>query len=553
MDFKKNQFPNSTHAVMNDWIILLFILLFSLSLRFLTMMADPPAGDLSRSAAFLADEGTWAINAMEWALTGDWYIPNAYNPGAIVPIFMLFEYFIFKLGGVNLAALRLGFIFISLCSQILLYIILKNNSKKNSSYCAHLTVLFSAIAFPLVIFNRLAFLENVQIFFMLLTVYSLLKYLKFSKFLWLAATYLSFFLGFLTKPSMIFFLGLIIIMAIVLKPHKLKVFILYSLSFLMPFSIFLWFWYNTYIGDWTFFTQSIVGPRLSTVPTIMSSFFKTIAHLKFFEFMPIMYGLALIKLFQNLNAFMRDRQSVSHVQSLLSLWFILGILYVGFSSYSPPRYSLVLLPAICGLAASFFSGTIQKISLFQFIILIGIISFQCVFGLYRLIVLDNLFPSVFLPWLALFAVLFIYSANRGPIRYHWLKSALFLSIAIVSSLQIIHYYSTATFSMLSAMKTVKQQVAKDGYENPVIAGDSGPIMALYAGVRTVDIMFRQENLETLVQERKPQYLFLEDPRELKRLKLQVPGYWDKIELLSSQPLLNNYIHGQNSVFYKITQ
>lgn len=552
MDLKKYQFSNFTHTITKDWIILLFLLLFSLSLRFLTMMADPPAADLSRSAAFLADEGTWAINSMEWALTGNWYIPNAYNPGAIVPIFMLFEYFIFKLGGVNLPALRLGFIFVSMCSQILLFIILKDDSKKNASYCAHLAVFFSAIAFPLVIFNRLAFLENVQIFFMLLTVYLLLKYIKSTKYLWFAATYLSFFLGFFTKPSMIFFLGLILTMAILVKPHKLKVFS-FSLPFLMLFSVFLWFWYNTYIDDWTFFTQSIVGPRLSTATTILSSYFQTITHLKFFEFMPVMYLLAVMRLFQNLNALIRDRQSVSHVQSLLSLWFILGILYVGFSSYSPPRYSLVLLPAICGLAASFFAGTIQKTPLFQFIILTGIISLQCVFGLYRLIVLDNLFASVFLPWLALFAVLFIYRASKGTTRYHWIKPTLFLSIVIVSFLQIIHYYSTATFSMLSAMKTVKQQVAKDGYKNPVIAGDSGPIMALYAGVRAIDIMFRQENLETLVHERQPQYLFLEDPRELKRLKLQVPGYWDKIELVSSQPLLNNYIHGQNSVFYKIPQ
>jgi len=44
-------------------------------------------------------------------LTGEWYTPDAFNPGVNIPIFMVYEFLLMKLFGQSLTTVRYGGVF----------------------------------------------------------------------------------------------------------------------------------------------------------------------------------------------------------------------------------------------------------------------------------------------------------------------------------------------------------------------------------------------------------------------------------------------------------
>ncbi len=142
--------------------VLIFILL-----RAFAIYADAPAGDISRSGVFLADEGLHGYNAVHWVLTGHWHVKDDINHGVNSPLFMLYEYALLNAFGISLATVRYGALFLGLLALLLLFFIL---------YRGHETAAWIALGsgvfcYPWLIYQRLAVLENLLVLLLLLCLY----------------------------------------------------------------------------------------------------------------------------------------------------------------------------------------------------------------------------------------------------------------------------------------------------------------------------------------------------------------------------------------------
>ncbi len=172
-------------------------------LRFPQIYADPPAGDISRSGVFLADEGTNGYNSLQWILAGRWHTIDAFNPGVNTPIFMVYQFLWMKLFGVSLASVRYSGIFCGLLALVMLYFILSKSNKT----AGLIALILGAVNFPLIIYNRLALNENLLLVCLLGLVLILLSFLQnpqHSKMVF--AFWGVFFLGYLTKSLILFFI-----------------------------------------------------------------------------------------------------------------------------------------------------------------------------------------------------------------------------------------------------------------------------------------------------------------------------------------------------------
>jgi len=542
---------------------LILVLIIAASIRIIFLYADAPAADMSRSGDFLADEGTWANNALNWALTGKWYIPNGYNPGVSSPVFMLFDFVLLKIFGISLYALRIGGVLCSLVSLYFFHLIITSNSfpghnppQPNEAIGrgATLPMLLAATNFPLIIFNRLAFLENLLICFLLWAAYSLMRYLRGEgKPYWLASCWLSIFAGYWTKPSIMFFVLVMIGLICYYQLKRRRSFISISVAMCIIFIVGVVSWKSYYPQDSQCFYQINILSRISFDPVvIIKSYAQYIGHLKFYEFMPITYSLAIWMLLYSIKNKENCASKLPPVAVLWSIWLMVGILFFGFFAYSPPRYSLTLVLPICGLAGYFFSDTVAtNLPQKRYIPLFIIALLQCFFGYYRFSSLNQRYASIFYPLLGLLTVVMLFIFFDQPQRIKWIKRSLLLAILLLQSAQIFNYYLHREYSLFTAMEQVSQIIHHEKKSNVIIAGDSAMIMALHAKTRAIDIVFCSDNLPLLVSELKPQYLFLEDPDELTRLKDQLPAYWANAQPLFSTKLMHNYLHGKNAVFYKI--
>ncbi len=102
--------------------------------------------------------------------------------------------------------------------------------------------------------------------------------------------------------------------------------------------------------------------------------------------------------------------------------------------------------------------------------------------------------------------------------------------------------------MKNVAKIINQEKAADDI---ILAGDSAPLLAFELQLSAIDIMYREPNLSRLINRLQPQYLFLEDPAELQRLRELMPNYWQNVTLLQQYRFLNNYKHGQDAVLLRV--
>ncbi|HNW60846.1 MAG TPA: hypothetical protein PKI62_14295 [bacterium] len=547
---------SGTHAYLsfkrNAWI--LAILVLAALLRLPRLYADAPAADLSRSGDLLADEGTWAVNALEWVLTGQWYIPDGYNPGVHSPAFMLFEAALLKAFGISLYTLRLGGIICSLISLYTLSLIVvldrkRNSPVKESSFITLLPVVFAALAYPLVIFNRVAFLENLLICFSLWAAYSLLQYIHSNgKIQWLVSCWIALFAGYLTKPLIVFFCPVLFFMAWRYQPKRIGSFIRVSAGLTLFFAIALKIWANHFPQDTACFYAINALSRISLSPIqIVKNYAHHLGHLKLYEFMPVLYALALWMIGHVAHT---PRRLLPPMLLLWSLWLAVGVIFLGFFSYSPPRYSLLLWPAVVGLAGYFFKDDVSaNLPRPVYLPLFLIAACQGGFGLYRLLASAQHYMSVVFPWLGMAVMILLY-AYFGK-RNKSIKRALLAGILVLQLGQISGYYLHPRYSLFTAMERVRQEIDRDKRSGVIIAGDSAILMGLHAKTRAIDLTYCPEHIPRLINRVKPQYLFLENADEFVRLEQQMPEYWSRAQLVWSAPLMQNYRFNKDAVFYRI--
>ncbi len=513
-------------------------------------MGDAPGGDLSRSSDFLTDEGIWAVGALRWALTGHWHLTDAYNPNVATPVFMLYQYSLFKTFGIQLKTLRYGSLLCAIVIIGLLYLLLRREGKQT----ALLAACIATINFPLIIFNRLAFIENLLLCFLLMASIVLLEWMQHRRLVFGCVFWFILFVGYFTKASVLFFIPVFLTMIWWHKGGK-KLQWLYLSGFII-FVLFLiayFLWISYYLDDWRYFQQlNFFGRFLFHPRDIVLNYLSFFGHLKLFEFMPITYLIGLYMLLRTGYALYK-RQNVSIIQMLMAAWLFWGMVYLGFFAYSPPRYHTLLILPIISLSSIFFNEGFRdekpQSALSILVILPIVLSAQCLFAIYRMSVHHHFYLSCFFPWLGWVVLFILWRLEQGRCNPVTAAEVLVVMIIVLQSVQIVRYHASMEYSLHNAMRQVVAIIEKDRKKGVVLIGDSAPLFAVEAAVPVIDIMYRQETLPKVVEKLKPRYMLLENVAELNRLKQQIPDYFDDARPLISFPLMNNYAHGSDAVLF----
>lgn len=531
-------------------------MLFSFLVRYINLRGDPPAGDISRSGVFYVDEGTYAHNPVNKALFGKWFLENDYNAISNVPVFSFFQYLIIKIFGVGIAQVRLGGILYSVLSLLLLWLILRSYDR----YAANIALILGATNFFFFIYNRLALLENLLLLFLIVITGFLFQYHRTKKITFLILAALFFVTGYFVKATIVFFVPVFFV-TIFLAHDAWKIRLIHIFIFTTALFIFVavwyYFWIVPHLADWNYFQHLNISQKFFTSPVqIFVNYARYFGNLKLFQFMPITYtiflcygGFCLKLLF--------DRQKIEFIDAYFLAWAICGVLCLGFFAYSPPRFSLILMPAIISLTARFFSKIRESGSLFTlgnrlvFIIGIGIIcAAQISFGIFRIIRDQHHFLSCYLPWLSLLTLTFIFwSDAKTSITNSNLP--LLVSILVLNLFQAGWYHLTIKHSYFDAIQDMQTIIAENPEATSVIAGDIAPFVATELQLKAINIIFRAETERERFLEHRPQFLILQDRNQLDSLHQKMPNFLGDVHLIKSYSILNNYVLHEDACLFKI--
>ena len=545
-----------SEAKIKQIALLIFILLIGFLFRFINLKGDASAGDISRSGVFYVDEGTYAHNVVNKALFGEWLLQDDYNAMSNVPVFSLFQYAVVKLLGVGLAPVRCGAIFYSLLALLLLWLILKSVDPDVAIFA----LILGAVNYFFIIYNRLALLENLLVLFLVIITGLLFVYHNKQKPIWLILATIFWVAGYFVKATVIFFLSVILI-TIYLANSSWKKRIIHLSIFIATLILLAigcyYLWILPHKADWLYFQQLNIALKIPGSPIqILSNYARYFGNLKLFPFMPVLYTIFLFYIgYLFINLF--KRKKISFPEILFMTWAASGILFLGFFEYSPPRFSLVLMPAIISLAAIFFSKVRQNtFQLLQkeLLIIIGFVTilccFQIMFGVYRIIRDHHHYLSCYLPWFSLPAIGLLYWTHKNLLlkKYnYWLLT----SIIIISLIQVGYYHLTIKFSYYNAIKNMKFQMDQYPEEPKILVGDIAPLVATELKIKAVNIIFRPETEKNRFVQQRPTFLILQDRIQLDRLKQKMPDYLYDVHLLKSYRIFDNYVYNDNTHLFKI--
>lgn len=536
--------------------LLILILLIGFLFRVINLTGDAPAGDISRSGVFYVDEGTYAHNVVNMALFGEWFLKDDYNAISNVPIFSLFQYAIVKAFGVGLAQIRYGGIIYSLLALFLLWLILKSLD----SGAASIALILGAANYFFIIYSRLALLENLLILFLVIIAALLFLYHNTKKLIWLILATTCFAAGYFVKATVVFFLPVFLI-TIYLSSASWKIRLIHCSIFVIILAVLaigtIQFWILPHQADWLYFQELNISSKLPDSPIqIFSNYARYFGNLKLFPFMPVTYTIFLSCL-GYLIMCLYQKERISFAEIFFLTWALSGILFLGFFAYSPPRLSLILMPAIISLVSLFFSRMKQNdfhLAPYNFRFVMAIVALlscsQMAFGIYRIIRDQHHFLSCYLPMLSIPVIGFLYWTNKKLLwkKYH---SLFLISILSINLIQIGHYHFTIQFSYYHAMKDMKNRMDQYGAEPKILAGDIAPLVAAELKIKAVNIIFRPETERSRFVQQHPTFLLLQDNEQLIRLTQKMPDYLADVCLLKSYRIFNNYVNHDDSYFYRI--
>jgi 4-amino-4-deoxy-L-arabinose transferase-like glycosyltransferase len=136
-----------------------------LILHFAHLAADFPNGSQWNDWSKYTDEGWYANAAIRQHLFGSWYLPGDFNPAVVLPVWPLLVSALFHFTGVSLIALRTLTGAIFLCDLLLVWLLVRWQTK--NTVLSLLSVTLASSSVFLYAFNRLAILEPLEIAFAL--------------------------------------------------------------------------------------------------------------------------------------------------------------------------------------------------------------------------------------------------------------------------------------------------------------------------------------------------------------------------------------------------
>ncbi len=327
-------------------------------LRAAFLAADPPY--LSGVGITWHDEGGWAHNARNYALTGTWIL-DRWNPIFVSPVVTLLEALVFKALGVGLVQARLVSVVFGVLAVGALAWGLLTVSRRAAAAGACLL----AVNFVFVMYTRVALLESPMIG---LLVVSWAAYAVAGRRAWLAfASGLVAVLAFFAKASAVFFLvalgleALLMIAAArwprtagLVDDHAARRgwFVLAGLAagtlagviaFILP-NWSEWSFYNLYVyGSRRAITGlDAIAVRASWLPIIHDFSTRTL-------------GLGAVAL-AGVWSVVLDPLRRRPAERLLVLWLVLGCAELVFHDVGNERRLVFLLPAMAGVAACWLEG-----------------------------------------------------------------------------------------------------------------------------------------------------------------------------------------------------
>jgi 4-amino-4-deoxy-L-arabinose transferase-like glycosyltransferase len=134
--------------------------------HFLHPRADFPNFSPWMDYAKYTDEGWYGNAAIAYFIRGGWYVPGDFNPAVALPVWPFLEWVLFHFTGVSLTAARVLALTIFLGNVTLTYALVRMQAPR---WAALLAVVAAASNAFLYCFSRLAILEPLLIFLMLLS------------------------------------------------------------------------------------------------------------------------------------------------------------------------------------------------------------------------------------------------------------------------------------------------------------------------------------------------------------------------------------------------
>jgi len=543
-------------ANIKQTVFILFILFIAFLFRFINLSGDAPAGDISRSGVFYVDEGTYAHNVINKALFEQWFLDDDYNAMSNVPIFSLFQYGVVKIFGIGLVQIRYGGVIYSLLSLVLLWIILKSVNASTTM----IALCLGAINYFYIIYNRLALLENLLVLFLVIISGFLFLFHKKQRSIWLVLATIFFFAGYFIKATIVFFLP-VILTTIFLTHSSWKTRVRSLFVFLITLALLIlgvvYFWILPNKEDWIYFQQLNISLKFPGSPVqVLFNYARYFGNLKLFAFMPVMYTLFLFYI-GYLFSQLYKREKLSFAEIFFLTWAISGVLFLGFFAYSPPRFSLILMPAVISLVAIFLSKIgkerITFDSKLSFLIL-GFVAVICcsqaVFGIYRVVRDQHHLFSCYLPLFSLATLGLLYWTKNKLLSEKY-RNIFLIAILAIQVIQVGQYHFKMKFSYYHAIEDMKSIIDQYPDETKILAGDITPLVAAELKIKAVNIIFRSETERDRFLKQRPNFLVLQDKKHLIRLKQKMPVYLANVQLLKSYRIFDNYKNNDNTYFYKI--
>lgn len=540
-----------------NFLFIFIIIVIAVSVRHVYLNGDAPVSDISRSGVFYVDEGTYAHNVINKILFDEWFIENDYNAIANIPVFSVCQYFILKITGISLKSLRITGIIYSMLFLLLLWFLIKQYNLK----VANTAIVLGAINYFYIIYNRLALLENLLVLFLIIITINLYFYYKKHSLLYLIIAIFLFWSGYFIKATILFFLPLMLL-TILVRPVNGRVklrdlWIYFSIS-----SIFLliayFYWVKPHNFDFSYFESRNIHRMITVSFTyFLENYARYFFNLKLFQFMPVIYSIYIFYISYLLYELFLKRK-LEFIDWFFLGWSICGMLFLGFFQYSPPRFSLILIPAILVLTSNFLYKLVNnnlnfsnKKSVFLFAPAIILSLCQICFGFYRIIQYKQNYMSCYFPLISIIILVILYLISKYKVNKIYIAYLLFGSIILLHSIQIVNYYKNIRFSYYHAMQDMKKVIQAEQSDNNILFGDVAALVSSELKMKAVNINFRSDTESVRILNNKPNFLILQEKDELPRLTEKLPGYLQDVELLKTYKIFNNYRNNDDTYFYKI--
>ena len=317
--------------------LIVVIALFS-GLRLVNLEADFPPG-LTRSGVLYMDEGWYSNAAVNFRISGEWYVEGDFNPSVNMPIGQLLQTVMFSIRGMSLASARLTVALFSLLLVALVYLLTKRYTDMTTSL---LIVSLLSLNFMFFAYSRLAILEIIMMSFIVLSLFIVSSTRVRSNVFAVVISSLVLAIAALTKSTALSVLPILMYLSSLRGEDLKKGILLAGISvavFAAIFATYTLFVFYAFPDDFSHYREINFSSRSSKgVLAVAKSGIRGFLQSRCVG--TIIYPVSMLS---SLLLFLRSRDFRKNVLVRLSLlWIFLHLGLLSTISYHPPRYFLPL-------------------------------------------------------------------------------------------------------------------------------------------------------------------------------------------------------------------